>query len=77
LNEYWKESNLSECQKYKTPTSVLTGPNDEFVAIGYEAEIKYNKYLAEGAEGYNLYQNFNKLLHKIWSVRAFVTSKNR
>ena len=38
MNKNWGEN--VGAQSYKTPTTVLTGPGDEFVAFGYEAEEK-------------------------------------
>ena len=36
INKNWGEN--VGARSYKTPTTVLTGPDDEFVAFGYEAE---------------------------------------
>ena len=36
MNKNWGES--LGFQSYKTPTCVLTGPDNEFVAFGHEAE---------------------------------------
>ena len=39
MNKNWSET--MGFQSYKTPTSVLTGPDDKFMAFGYEAEHTY------------------------------------
>jgi hypothetical protein len=51
-------------ETYKTPTSVLTGLHDEFVAFGYDAIAKYSDIVDAGKIGYNLFEHFKMNLHK-------------
>jgi molecular chaperone DnaK (HSP70) len=48
---------------YKTPTSILTGPKDEFIAFGYDAESEYSNKLKDGRIGYHLFKNFKMMVH--------------
>lgn len=60
--------NWGEClgfQSVKTPTCVLTGPEDKFEAFGFEAEMKYGDMSeGTGSEGWNMFRQFKMILHK-------------
>jgi molecular chaperone DnaK (HSP70) len=74
MNRNWGDE-LS-CQSHKTPTSVLTGPKDEFVAFGYDAIAMYRNFVGEEKNDYNLFKHFKMILHKSseWDENVKVAS---
>jgi hypothetical protein len=62
---------------YKTPTTVLTGPNNEYVAFGHNAISQYSEFVDEEKNDYNLFEHFKMILHKTsnWDKTVTVASK--
>lgn len=58
INKNWGSE--VNCETYKTPTAVLTGPHGEFCAFGYAAEKQYAD--KRGQNGYQLFQRFKLVL---------------
>jgi hypothetical protein len=77
MNKNWGEN--QGCQTYKTLTSVLTGPNNVFLAFGYDAIAQYSDIVDDGKIGYNLFEDFKMILHKTgnWDKNITVVSKNK
>ncbi|XP_035679344.1 heat shock 70 kDa protein 12A-like [Branchiostoma floridae] len=62
LNKNWGQ-NLG-CQSYKTPTSVLLGPNKEFIAFGFQAVEKYATLTEnETDKSHYFFEHFKMSLH--------------
>ena len=65
MNKNWGAGRGSD--SYKTPTCIMTNPDDTFNSFGYEAEDEYFQLDPDskvgGPGGYNLYRNFKMVLH--------------
>jgi molecular chaperone DnaK (HSP70) len=71
MNNNWGEA--QGFQSHKTPTYVLTGPNNQFLAFGYDALKEYIEYQNRDENGYDLFQHFKMILHKTTNWNETVT----
>ena len=67
MNKNWGSE--MQCERYKTPTSVLTDEDGEFHSFGYVAEYEYLQLdkieVKKGCPNtYNLYHHFKMVLYR-------------
>ena len=79
MNKNWG-SELA-CERYKTPTSVLTYPEGSFHSFGYAAELQYSQLnpdeVKQGcANAYNLYHHFKMILYGEVIISCHLNKQN-
>ena len=67
MNKNWGSE--MQCERYKTPTSVLTSPDGKFHSFGYVTEYEYSQLnpdeVKKGCRNtYNLFHHFKMVLYR-------------
>ena len=73
-NTSW-QSSAAGLVSWKTPTTLLLGPEEEFVAFGYDAEEEYND-LIENDE-HRQYHYFRRFKMMLYNKQVYAQNHNK